>query len=144
MNLTLSYRGDYVVRAAIYLSSVWRTVEYSKLRHIAETMRLPVSYTPQILGMLARAGLVESRAGRGGGYRLARSPAEISLREVVEAAEVRLKVERCPIRGTPCTPDDGCMLHPAWMRAATAVQEALGTTMLADLVGDGSRVAGAL
>ena len=50
-------------------------------------MALPASYTPQVLRLLADAGLAEARAGRDGGYRLTRPPGEIPLLAVVEAAE---------------------------------------------------------
>jgi len=135
VNLTLSYRGDYVVRAALFLAASWNDhASYSKVKEISDGMRLPLSYTPQILGLLSRAGIVESRAGRGGGYRLTRPPSEVSLLDVVEAADGKLQVERCPIRGDPCRPEDPCLLHPAWSKAASAVQDSLGDTALADLV----------
>jgi Rrf2 family protein len=97
-------------------------------------MELAESYTPQVLGLLVRAGLVVSRAGRGGGFRLSRSPTRITLLEVVEATDGNLALERCPIRGAACTPDDPCALHPALSRAATALARTLGSTSLAELV----------
>ena len=103
---------------------------------IARAMELAESYTPQVLGLLARAGLVVSRAGRGGGYRLARPPTRITLLEVVEATDGNLVLERCPIRDGACTPESPCALHPALSGAATAVARTLGATSLADLAND--------
>jgi DNA-binding IscR family transcriptional regulator len=40
-------------------------------------MALPASYTPQVLRLLADAGLAEARAGRDGGYRLTRPPGQV-------------------------------------------------------------------
>jgi len=57
-------------------------------------MALPASYTPQVLRLLAEAGLAEAKAGRGGGYRLARPPDQVALLEVVEAAEGAFRLER--------------------------------------------------
>jgi Rrf2 family protein len=87
MDLTLSKRGDYVVRAAICLARTWDgSGAYCKIREVADAMDLPRSYTPQLLGVLAKAGLAEAKAGRVGGYRLLRDPSEISVLEVIEAA----------------------------------------------------------
>lgn len=134
MDLTLTSRGDYVVRAAIALASAWDGAGvYRKIREIAEEMRLPPSYTPQVLGILARAGLAEARAGRSGGYRLRRAPERISVLEVIEAAEGSLASSRCAIRGGPCRWDDVCALHPTVVKAAEAIRETLGRTSLAEV-----------
>jgi Rrf2 family protein len=123
-----------VVRAAISLASAWDgNGAYRKIREIAEEMRLPPSYTPQLLGVLAKAGLAEARAGRAGGYRLTRPPEDISLLEVIEAAEGSLVSRRCAIRGGPCRWDDVCALHPTVVRAAEAIRSTLAQTSLAEV-----------
>ncbi len=133
MDLTLSRRGDYVVRAAISLAAPWPDRGYRTIADVAEDMELPPSFTPQVLGDLARAGLAEARAGRGGGYRLTRSPGKISMLEVVESAEGRLISQRCPIRGGPCRWDDACAVHPTWVKASESIRGALARTTLAQV-----------
>lgn len=133
MNLSLSKTGDYVVRAALSLALMHPRTGYQKIREVATQMNLPLRYTPQILGMLAKAGLAESRAGRDGGYRLTRDPADISLLEIVEAADGELRVGRCTISGGPCHEEDMCALHPAWEDATQAFREALEAVSLADV-----------
>jgi Rrf2 family protein len=134
MDLTLSRRGDYVVRAAIALAAAWDgDGAYRKIREVAEEMALPPSYTPQLLGILARAGLAEAKAGPAGGYRLRRSPEKISVLEVIEAAEGTLASRRCAIRGGPCRWDDVCALHPTVVKAAEAIRGTLAATTLAEV-----------
>lgn len=134
MDLTLTRRGDYVVRAAIALASAWDgDGAYRKIRQVAGEMRLPPSYTPQLLGILARAGLAEAKAGRSGGYRLTRAPRDISILEVIEAAEGDLVSRRCPMRGGPCRWDNVCAVHPTWVRASEAIRSVLATTTLAEV-----------
>jgi len=58
-----------------------------QIRVISERQAIPSRYLEQIFQRLRRAGLVSSKRGPGGGYTLSRSPARISLREVVEAVE---------------------------------------------------------
>lgn len=133
MNLTLSRRADYAVRAAICLAGAWDTGSSRKLREITSAMDLPSGYTPQIMGILVRAGLVEAKAGRAGGYRLSRPPARISLLEVVEAAEGELIAERCTLSGGPCHWDDVCAVHPSWERATAALRASLSRARLSEI-----------
>lgn len=134
MDLTLTRRGDYVVRAAISLAAAWDgNGAYRKIRQVATEMRLPPSYTPQLLGILAKAGLAEAKAGRSGGYRLTRDPGGIPMLEVIEAAEGDLISKRCPLRGGPCRWDDVCALHPTWLRASDAIRATLRETSLLEV-----------
>lgn len=134
MDLTLSSRGDYVVRAAIALASAWSADHpYRKIREISDEMGVPLSYTPQILGSLARSGLAESKAGPAGGYRLGRDPRDVSMLEVIESAEGRLASRSCPMRGGPCRWDDVCAVHPTWLKASEAIRSVLATTSLAEV-----------
>src|SRR5919106_1081864 len=118
MYLQLTRRGDYAVRAAIHLA---RTDGggYAKIPEVSQAMSVPLSYTPQVLGLLARAGLAEAKAGREGGFRLHRAPEEITLLELVEAAEGDLRPTRCTLRGGPCQWEDVCAVHPSWSRPPT-------------------------
>jgi Rrf2 family iron-sulfur cluster assembly transcriptional regulator len=134
MDLALSRKGDYAVRAALCLAKASDTNHYVKIREVAAAMDLPAGYTPHVLKLLAYAGLAEARAGREGGYRLVRPSAEISLLDVVEAAEGGFALERCILRGGPCHWEQACAVHPAWSAAIQACRDSLSATSLADLV----------
>jgi Rrf2 family protein len=92
--MALSKRGDYVVRSAICLAKAFEEAPAVKLRELVADTDIPATFASQILGDLVRAGLVVSRAGREGGFRLARQPETISALEVVESAEGPLHAER--------------------------------------------------
>jgi Rrf2 family iron-sulfur cluster assembly transcriptional regulator len=68
MDLALTRRGDYAVRAALCLAGSAGDGRYVKIREVAQAMALPASYPP-VLRLPADAGLAEARAGRDGGYR---------------------------------------------------------------------------
>jgi Rrf2 family protein len=74
-----------------------------QIRVISDRQAIPARYLEQIFQRLRRAGLVQSKRGPGGGYTLARSPARISLREVVEAVEgpVADSLDMKPPEGAP-------------------------------------------
>jgi Rrf2 family transcriptional regulator, iron-sulfur cluster assembly transcription factor len=135
MDVTLSKTGDYAVRSVLALAGSYHEDRPVTIDEIAERMALPRTFTPQVLGMLARAGIVTSRSGRGGGYRLQRHPREISMLEIVEAAEGSLINTRCTLRGGACRRDDRCVVHDTWVAAAQAFRASLGTTSLADVAG---------
>ena len=134
MDLALTRRGDYAVRAALCLAGLAGDGRYVKIRELVTTMDLPASYTPQVLRLLAEAGLAEAKAGRDGGYRLTRPPGEVALLEVVEAAEGAFTLDRCILRGGPCHWDQACAVHAAWAAAVQACRDSLRRTTLADLV----------
>lgn len=140
MDLTLSRTGDYATRAAIALADAWEVGESRTIAQIAGEMALPRTFTPQVLGLLQRAGLAEARAGRGGGYRLSRDPARISVLEIVEAAEGSLRTTRCAMRDGPCRWDAACAIHPTWIAVSDAVSERLAGTTLADLAAEDRRL----
>jgi len=133
VDITLTKTGDYAVRSALALASSYGDGSYVTISDVADRMALPKPFTPQVLGLLARAGIAESKAGRGGGYRLVRDPGEISILEVVEAAEGSLINSRCTLRGGPCRRDDRCVIHDTWMAAGEAFRRALASTTLAEI-----------
>lgn len=133
MRLELGRRADYAVRATVDLARHHGDGARRKGRAIAEEMQIPSTYVPQILAELVRAGLVDSVAGPGGGYVLARAPAEISLLEVITAVEGRLGSEQCVLRGGPCRWDDACAVHVPWWRAQQALRDELARTSFQDV-----------
>ena len=134
MNLSLTKRADYAVRAALCLAQAWETGDLVTVAEVTGRMSVPRTYTPQILGLLTRAGLAEARAGRGGGYRLSRNPSEISLLEVVEAGDGRVGSTRCILRGGPCGGSpDVCAVHDSWFGATERFRASLAGVSLADV-----------
>jgi Rrf2 family protein len=133
MDITLSKKGDYAVRASLALAEAWGDGSYVTIAQVADRMALPKSFTPQILGLLAPAGIAESKAGRGGGYRLARNPKRITVLQIVEAAEGSLVNVRCKLRGGPCRWEDRCAVHDTWVGAAEALRQSLARTSLAQV-----------
>ena len=142
MDMSLSKRGDYVMRSALALARAWPTGEWRKVREIVAEMGVPLTFAPQIVTVLVRAGLAESRSGRDGGYRLARAPEAITLLDVVEAAEGPLRAARCALGDGPCRWDSVCPLHETWRSAADALRDALATTSLATLAARDQALAG--
>jgi Rrf2 family nitric oxide-sensitive transcriptional repressor len=131
MRLELSRRGDYAVRAMLAVADGDGALLTGP--RIAELTGVPLSFLPQVMGTLVRAGLVEALQGRSGGYRLARPSHEISLLAIVEAAEGDSRRTTCVLRGGPCGADGVCRVHDAFYSAQEALLVELGATTLASL-----------
>ena len=92
--LRLSNRGRYAIRAVFDLAfhtSASNGLESrqppAQVRVVAERQRIPLRFLEQIFQELKRAGLVESKRGPQGGFRLVRSPNEVRLGDVLRAVE---------------------------------------------------------
>ena len=133
VGLTLSKRGDYVVRSAICLARHFESGELKKLRQVSSDMEVPRTFISQILGDLTRAGLAVSFFGKDGGYRLARPPEEINLLEIVEAGEGSLISSTCVLGDGPCRWEAVCPLHESWSVAVSSFRSELSGTSLADV-----------
>jgi Rrf2 family protein len=133
VNVTLSKRGSYAAAAAICLARAYEDRQPKKLREISEEMAIPRTFASQILGDLVHAGIAVSFPGRGGGHRLARPPGEVSVAEVIEAAEGPLASERCALRDGPCRWHDVCPLHETMTMATASLREVLAASTLAML-----------
>jgi Rrf2 family protein len=132
MPVTLGKHGDYSVRAAIDLARHWGG-EPRKAREIAASMDIPVGFLKRILAELVSQGLLISKAGPSGGYRLARRPESMTLLDIIEPNEQLLSPTRCILRGGPCDWSDFCPIHDTWCLAQTALADALDTANLEQL-----------
>jgi Rrf2 family protein len=131
MKLELTRRGDYAVRAMLTLARPGAGQLTSGA--LVEATAIPSSFLPQVMGDLVRAGLVENRRGRNGGYRLAQEARSISLLAIVEAVEGDGRRRTCVLRGGPCRRDGACDVHDAFYRAQEAVFGTLAGVSLADV-----------
>ncbi|MFO7777756.1 MAG: Rrf2 family transcriptional regulator [Nitriliruptoraceae bacterium] len=132
MDLHLGKRADYTVRAVLDLAHHHGRGR-RKTVQIAEDMQIPVTYLPQLLAELVRAGIVRSLAGRHGGYELARKPGEVTMLEVIEVVDGPLISTECVLRGGPCRWEESCAIHPPWARAQEAFRTSLGATTFAEV-----------
>lgn len=133
MRLQLTRRSDYAIRASIVLALEVPARSFLPAPRIAERMCIPQSFIPQVLGDLTRAGIVETAAGKKGGYRLARPAGLLPVLEVIEAVEGPARSTRCSLGNSACDGEDPCVLHTTWQAAQTAFIDVLAGTSLADL-----------
>ena len=127
--MKVSTRGDYAARALLSLA-LHGDERPTSVKEIAERTGLPQPYLEQILLSVKGAGLVRSKRGVGGGYVLARDPAEITLAEVVSAVEgpqLRMQEPHDHCEGH-------CVLQEVWACLDEETRRVLERVTLAELV----------
>lgn len=101
--------------------------ELADITHIASPT------ASKLLKLLANAGLVESRRGARGGYRLARPATEISMADVISALEGPIALTECAGEHSRCGITDHCGVRGNWQLINQAIKRALQEVSLADM-----------
>lgn len=126
--MKVSAKADYACLAMLALAARRPDDPPARIREIAEAHAIPERYLVQILLQLKGAGLVQSTRGAAGGYRLARSPDQINLGEVLAAIDGPTEPPREPQEPTARA------LAAVWREAFEAERAVFFGTTLADLV----------
>ncbi len=108
---------------------------YAGAAEIAQEIGAPPNYLGKLLKTLADDGLVESQKGKGGGFRLARGPASISLYEVMEPIERVSRWSGCFLGHGQCGGGSPCAVHHRWGQVRDVYLQFLRETTVADLAG---------
>ena len=96
-------------------------------------MNIPDKTLTLILAGLVAEGLLVAAHGPRGGYRLARPPSDISLLDIVEAAERPATFDHCVLRDGPRDWGQTCPVHDTWARTQAALTRELASTSLAQM-----------
>jgi Rrf2 family protein len=132
----LAQKTRYALRALLHLAEAepGRSIQVAD---IAATQQVPRKYLELILLDLKKAGMVASRRGPGGGYVLARRPAEISFAEVIRLMDGPLALVPCAslnfyARCGDCRDEATCAIRRVMAQVRTEADRILSGTTLAD------------
>jgi Rrf2 family protein len=121
--LKIRRETDYALRCVCFLARHrTRVIMQSE---IAEEMRVPKAFVAKILRRLVKAGLIASFMGVNGGFQLVRSPATVSLFDVVSAMEGPVAFNVCAIDKENCRFSGTCPIHPFWLEIKNSVETQL-------------------
>lgn len=134
--MKLSSLADYAV---VMMSAAARHCGATRMNATtlsAET-GIPLPTAQKLVSRLSAAGLLESSRGTGGGVRLSRPPAAITLADVVEAVEGPIAMTACATSGShDCNLEPDCRIRPHMDIANSAVRAALAGVTIAALARD--------
>ncbi len=100
---------------------------------VAKSERLAGPFLARTMFQLAKAGLVQSRKGPGGGFRLARDAREIRLRDIVGVIDGLSGLKECAVGLAECSDRMPCPLHHMWKDVRQRIEKYLESTSLADM-----------
>ncbi|RMD82827.1 MAG: Rrf2 family transcriptional regulator [Candidatus Dadabacteria bacterium] len=129
----LSATAQHALKALIALAEL-EPAEFAGAAAIAKATGAPANYLGKLLQNLSRAGLLESRKGLGGGFRLAKPPSRISLYEIVEPIDRVSRFAGCLMGNAVCSDDRQCALHQRWAAVRDAYLGMLMECTLADVL----------
>ena len=131
--MKLTTKGRYAVTAMMELALHKSVDGYVALKKIAEHQEISVAYLEQIFAKLKAKGLVDSARGPSGGYRLSKSPQDISVYQIVNAVGEPVDITRCHGREN-CQDGEICLTHELWNDLSKQILSFLDALKLGDIV----------
>ena len=136
--MMVSTKGRYALRVMIDLVEN-NAGDYIVLMDIAKRQDISEKYLEGILATLSKGGMVSALRGRGGGYKLTRSPEQYTVGSILKLTEKTLAPIACLKSGSEvCARAGECRTLPMWERLDKLVDHFLEDITLADLVAEGS------
>lgn len=109
----------------------------TQIKDISRRQRISQRYLEQIFNKLLKAGLLKSRRGPRGGYMLARDPSEISISDIINAAQGPIVPVRCLDEDSPkskgCDVIEGCITRHVWKETQRLLVDYYNSVSIADL-----------
>jgi Rrf2 family protein len=124
----------YAIRALTRLAMA-RPDGYLLLDELCAGTELPRHFVAKVFQQLVREGLLLSAKGRGGGFALARPPAEITLYDIVAAVDGTEQFEACVVGMARCDDQQPCPQHDEWKAMRKKITTFLRETRLHEMAG---------
>ena len=130
--MSLTTKGRYAVTALLDLTINESRFCYVSLSEVARRQDIPEPYLKQLFRVLRKAEILEATTGPKGGFRLARSSSDISIKEIVQVVETNMDTTQC--RGnTNCSSGKECLAHELWSQLNGEINEFLSSKSLLDV-----------
>ncbi len=131
--MIVSTKGRYALRVMIDLAE-HQAERYVPLKEVAARQDISEKYLENILKVLVQNGFLEGLRGKGGGYRLTRSPDQYTVAEILLLTEGSLAPVSCLTPGAPaCERMANCRTYTMWKGLNDLIAEYFGKITLADL-----------
>lgn len=130
----ISTRGRYAIRVMLDLAE-HDTGGFIPLKDIAARQEISKKYLEIIVRDMVSGGLIIGTSGKGGGYRLCRTPKEYSIGEIIELMEGSLATVACLENGAaPCPRASACRTLPLWEEYNKLTHDFFYSKYLSDLI----------
>jgi len=139
--MRLSSLADYAVVMMTAIARHCGGIARVNATLLAGETGVPLPTAQKLVSRLSAAGLLDSTRGTGGGVRLSRPPASISLADIIEAVDGPIALTGCDHETVPCALDHRCHVKPHWAVVNAAVRDALAAVTLSKLAATPSAAA---
>ena len=123
-----SLKLEYSLRVLSQLARKNRGGVVTRVEELAKLEAIPQNYLVQLLNELREGGLVDSKRGKTGGYRLAMNPEDITLRQVLEVVEPDLIETKITLKGA-----SGPQVASLWREVSKRFDKSLAGFTVAQL-----------
>lgn len=130
--MRLSTKGRYAVTAMLDLA-IHDGKGPITLADISQCQGISLSYLEQLFARLRREGLVEGVRGPGGGYRLAKAAADISIADIIGAVDEKVEATLCEGKEN-CQDGERCLTHDLWSSLSAQIFNYLASINLAEFL----------
>ena len=131
--MIVSTKGRYALRVMIDLAE-HQTEKYVPLKEVAARQEISEKYLENILKVLVQNGFLEGLRGKGGGYRLTRSPDQYTVGEILMLTEGSLAPVSCLApEASACSRMPNCRTYEMWKGLNELITNYFGNITLADL-----------
>ena len=135
--MIVSTKGRYALRVMVNLAQHGQQ-DYVPLKEIAENEHISQKYLESIMTVLSKAGFVDALHGKGGGYRLNRSPEGYTIGAILKLTEGSLAAVSCTSQGpAACQRSECCQTKPMWDKLDRMIDEFFEGITIADLLKEG-------
>ena len=132
--MIVSTKGRYALRVMLHFARRGGE-EYIPLKEIAEAEGISQKYLESIMTTLSKAGFLDAVHGKGGGYRLNRSPEAYTVGSILKQTEGDLSAVSCTTQGaSACSRSTCCITLPMWERLDKLINDFFEDITLADLL----------
>ncbi len=134
--MIVSTKGRYALRVMVHLAQ-HSSDDFVPLKEIAESEHISQKYLESIMTVLSKAGFVDAVHGKGGGYRLNRSPEGYTIGSILKLTEGSLAAVSCTSEGpAACNRSDCCQTKPMWDRLDKMIDDFFEGITIADLLNE--------
>lgn len=133
--MRITQEGDYALRVVLYLCKLG-IGEKTEAKVISEHENIPLRFLLKLLRKLTVAGILKSYRGIGGGYAIEKLPGHITLKEVIEAIEGPIYVNRCLYDTSFCNLNrtNTCDVHQALNKIQSRLIADLNSISFEDII----------
>lgn len=135
--MLLTKASEYALLSLIYIS---RQNKSQDVDHMSSELNIPKSFLAKILQTLAKDGLLISFKGAKGGFTLAKSPKEYTLKEIINSVEKKeISVFDCSGGICPNNKEENCFLMPVLVKLQNKIDDFLESITLASIIEDNGK-----